>query len=62
LRSITDLDPLIKDETYLVPHRDALWQLIVALGADFIPLREKAEADKATVQKVKELTSRRNLG
>jgi hypothetical protein len=62
LCSITDLDPIIKGESYLLPHRDALWQLITTFETEFIPLREKAELDKAAAKRAKELTSRRKPG
>jgi hypothetical protein len=62
LHSVTDLDPIIQDETYLVPHRDALWQVISAFEMDFIPLREKAESEKAAAKRAKELASQRKPG
>jgi hypothetical protein len=62
LHSATDLDHIIKDDTYLVPHRDALWQLILAFEKEFIPLREKAELDKSAAKRDKELTSQRRPG
>jgi hypothetical protein len=48
-----DLDPIIKGESYLLPHCDALWQLITTFEMELIPLREKAELDKAAAKKKK---------
>jgi superfamily II DNA helicase RecQ len=62
LHSAVDLDRIIKDESYLVPHRDALWQVITMFKRDFIPLREKAELDKAAAKRAKELNSQRKPG
>jgi hypothetical protein len=62
LHSAVDLDRIIKDESYLVPHRDALWQVITTFERDFIPLREKAELDKAAAKRAKELNSQRKPG
>jgi hypothetical protein len=62
LRSAADLDPILKNESYLKPHRDALWQLISTFERDFIPLREKAELDKAAAKRDKEINSQRGPG
>jgi hypothetical protein len=53
LRSAADLDPILKNESYLEPHHDALWQLISTFERDFIPLREKAELYKAAAKRDK---------
>jgi len=57
LHSATDLDPILKNESYLKPHHDALWQLISTFERDFIPLWEKAELDKAAAKRDKEINS-----
>jgi hypothetical protein len=62
LHSAVDLDHIIKDERYLELHRDALWQVITTLERDYIPLREKAELDKAAAKRAKELNIRRKPG
>jgi len=38
LHSATDLDPLINKCSHMVPHRDALWAVVVGLEAKFVPL------------------------
>jgi hypothetical protein len=48
LHSVEDLDPIIKNHRYLILHREALWQLISTLEADFIPLRRAAELDNVS--------------
>jgi len=62
LHSAMDLDQIIENESYLVPHWDALWQVISTFEAEFIPLWEKAKLDKATARKAKELTHQQNMG
>ena len=53
LCSAADLDPFLKNESYLKPHCDTLWQLISTFERDFIPLQEKAKLDKAAAKKIK---------
>jgi hypothetical protein len=62
LHSAADLDPLINKCSHMVPHRDALWAVVVALEAEFVPLRAKAEAEKVAVNKVKILGSKQKPG
>ena len=38
LHSAADLDPLINKCSHMVPHQDALWAVVVALEAKFVPL------------------------
>lgn len=62
LHSVVDLDRIIKDEIYVAPHCDTLWQLISTFEVAFVALREKAESDKAAAKKAKELVSWRKPG
>jgi hypothetical protein len=62
LHSTADLDPLIKVCSHMVLHQDALWVVVVAVEADFVPLRVKAEAEKVAVNKAKILASKQKPG
>lgn len=56
LHSATDLDPIVKNKSHLIPHQDALWQVISAFAVGFMPLQAKVESDKDATKKAKELT------